>query len=132
MMPVWTSPAGERALKSIQSSLAVTFTIVSFATHSIGLAQRPAHVWEMQGFQAFRAGGFDSAGANLYVSRRGVVQTVHRWDVNNDGYFDLIFNNTHDLVYSVPTFEYRFTGSVHVRDRIGRFDICRENRRARR
>jgi hypothetical protein len=111
-------------MKRIQAKL-----LVSFLLNWVGMAQPPAHVWETQGFDAFRKGEFDSGEANLYVSRRGVLQTVHRWDVNNDGYFDLIFNNTHDLVYTVPAYEYRFTakkryeperieypgaGSVHI------------------
>src|SRR3954467_11375307 len=79
-----------------------------FALTCLALAQQPPHIWETRGFEAFRQGEFSGGGANLYVSRRGVVQTVHRWDVNNDGYFDLIFNNTHDLVYTPPAYEYRF------------------------
>src|SRR5712692_3216829 len=94
-------------MRSIQAGLLVLSLIALLA-----MTQRPAHVWETQGFEAFRQGEFDSGGANLYVSRRGVLQTVHRWDVNNDGYFDLIFNNTHDLVYTVPAYEYRFTGNM--------------------
>src|SRR5258707_7077534 len=79
-----------------------------FLITCLGLAQRPPYIWETQGYEAFRQGEFDSGGANIYVSKRGVVQTVHRWDVNNDGYFDLIFNNTHDLAYTPPAYEYRF------------------------
>lgn len=70
--------------------------------------ERPARVWETKGFEAFQKGQFDASGANLYVSRKGVVQTIHRFDLNNDGYFDLVFNNTHDLVYRLPAYEYRF------------------------
>ncbi|HZT31181.1 MAG TPA: VCBS repeat-containing protein [Bryobacteraceae bacterium] len=71
-------------------------------------AQNGARVWETAGFEAFREGQFDAGGANLYVSRNGVVQTVHRFDVNNDGYYDLIFNNTHDLAYTPPSYQYQF------------------------
>lgn len=67
-----------------------------------------ADVWETRGFDTFRRGDFSAGGFNLYVSKAGRVQTVHRWDVNNDGQFDLIFNNTHDLAYVVPSEEYRF------------------------
>src|SRR5262245_25526364 len=68
-------------------------------------AEHPSRVWETRGFDAFRSGEFDAGGSNLYVSRSGTVQTVHRWDVNRDGFFDLIFNNTHDLVYTPPAFQ---------------------------
>jgi hypothetical protein len=80
------------------------------AAAALLLAERGPHVWETKGFAEFRKGEFDASGANLYVSRNGVVQTVHRLDVNNDGYPDLIFNNTHDLVYTPPAYEYRFRG----------------------
>jgi hypothetical protein len=64
--------------------------------------------WITEGYEGFRKGDFDSSGANLYVSRKGIVQTIHRLDVNNDGYPDLIFNNTHDLAYVPPAYEYEF------------------------
>jgi hypothetical protein len=79
-------------------------TIVAVSL-SAGLASA---AWITEGYDAFRKGEFDSAGVNLYVSRNGVVQTVHRFDVNNDGYYDLIFNNTHDLVYVLPSYGYQF------------------------
>lgn len=67
-----------------------------------------ADVWITEGFDAFRKGEFSAGGFNLYVSHAGKVQTVHRWDVNNDGTYDLIFNNTHDLAYVVPTEQFSF------------------------
>jgi hypothetical protein len=71
-----------------------------------GLPENRLHTWDTRGFAAFRKGEFD--GSNLYVSRMGRLQTVHRFDVNNDGYMDLIFNNTHDISYNVPAYLYRF------------------------
>ncbi len=67
-----------------------------------------AAAWITEGYESFRKGEFDSSGANLYVSRNGLVQTVHRFDVNNDGYPDLIFNNTHDLNYAPPSTAHNF------------------------
>jgi hypothetical protein len=81
---------------------------IFFLIACLAWAQWPPHIWQTEGFEALRQGEFEGGGTNLYVSRRGAVQTVHRWDVNNDGYFDLIFNNTHDLVYTPPANEYRF------------------------
>src|SRR5581483_811464 len=72
---------------------------------------QPATVeWQTRGFQAFRQGTFDSSGADLYVSSKGTLETIHRIDVNQDGYPDLIFNNTHDIDYSVPAYQYVFRG----------------------
>jgi hypothetical protein len=66
--------------------------------------------WRTEGFEAFRSGTFDSSGANLYVSRQGNLETIHKLDVNSDGYIDVLFNNTHDIAYVVPAFEYDFHG----------------------
>lgn len=59
--------------------------------------------WVTRGFEDFSKGTFDSAGANLYVSRSGRVQMIRVWDVNNDGNIDLFFGNSHDLVEYEPT-----------------------------
>lgn len=64
--------------------------------------------WVTRGFADFRMGTFSSGGANLYVSAKGRVQTVHRFDLNGDGYFDLIFADSHDWNYTVPAFAYSF------------------------
>ena len=49
-----------------------------------------------EGFDALSRGELENAGENLYVSRKGRVQLIHRWDLNNDGYYDLVFSNTHN------------------------------------
>ena len=48
------------------------------------------------GFEAFRRGSFGNAGHNLYVSRAGVLQRIHLFDLNQDGFPDLLFGNAHD------------------------------------
>ena len=68
----------------------------------------PGPVWVTKGYDAFRRGSYDPT--NLYVSSGGALQPIHRFDVNNDGHFDLIFNNTHDLNYTPPAYQYRFAG----------------------
>ncbi|HXG23992.1 MAG TPA: VCBS repeat-containing protein, partial [Chthonomonadales bacterium] len=61
-----------------------------------------AGVWRDDTFEDFAAGTFGSAGANLYVSRKGCLQTIHHWDYNADGYIDLVFNSTHDTAFQLP------------------------------
>jgi len=34
-------------------------------------------------------------GVNTYVSAKGRIQTIYRWDANSDGYIDLLFANAH-------------------------------------
>ncbi len=58
--------------------------------------------WTEATFEDFADGTLDGAGQNLYVSRDGAVRTIHRFDLNQDGHLDLIFNSTHDLVFFVP------------------------------
>ena len=51
-----------------------------------------------EGFEAFSRGGFEHAGQNIYVSRGGRIQLIHRWDLNNDGYYEFVFSNTHNVM----------------------------------
>ncbi len=53
--------------------------------------------WVEDSFEDFRDGQFDDAGANMYVSAKGEIKSVNRWDVNNDGYIDILFPNSHPL-----------------------------------
>jgi len=61
---------------------------------------------EQGGFEAFRAGRFSDSGANLYVSRAGRIQVVNRWDLNNDGFNDVLISNDHDMLETVDAFIY--------------------------
>jgi hypothetical protein len=55
-------------------------------------------VWRENSFEDFSDGTFDDAGANMYVSHNGRVQTINRWDVNDDGNVDMLCVNSHSLV----------------------------------
>ena len=61
-----------------------------------------AQTWIEDSFEHFADGRPDDAGQNLFVSRDGKVQTIHRFDLNQDGYLDLVFNSTHDNVTFIP------------------------------
>ncbi|MBN1345861.1 MAG: VCBS repeat-containing protein [Phycisphaerae bacterium] len=61
-----------------------------------------AQQWIEDSFEDFSDGRLDAAGQNLYVSRDGKVRTIHRFDLNNDGWLDLIFNSTHDEYAFIP------------------------------
>ena len=63
--------------------------------------------WTTEGFEGFGRGTFSNAGHNLYVSRAGVLQRIHQYDLNKDGYFDLVFANDHDHGENAPTYVYR-------------------------
>ena len=55
------------------------------------------------GFDDFRRGQFDDAGSNLYVNAKGVVEMIHRTDLDNDGYVDIIIPNNHGYIERGPT-----------------------------
>ena len=65
-----------------------------------------AGVWRTRGFAAFRQGTFGNAGQNIYVSRAGVLQRIHLFDCNKDGYLDLLFCNAQAHLESPPAYVY--------------------------
>ena len=65
-----------------------------------------AGVWHTRGFEAFRQGTFGNAGQNIYVSRAGVLQRIHLFDCNKDGYVDLLFCNAQAHLESPPAYVY--------------------------
>lgn len=63
--------------------------------------------WITRGFDGFRAGTCGNAGHNLYVSRAGVLQRIFQYDLNGDGYFDLVLCNSQNHSERPPTYVYR-------------------------
>lgn len=59
-------------------------------------------VWVEDSFEDFADGRLDASGQNLYVSRDGAIRTIHRFDLNQDGFLDLVFNSTHDTTGYLP------------------------------
>ena len=53
-------------------------------------------------FEDFSKGTLDASGQNIYVSKKGEIRTIRRFDLNNDGFIDLLFNSTHDDDVAVP------------------------------
>ena len=62
--------------------------------------------WIHRGFEQFSKGSFDNGGDNLYVNARGVIEMIHRFDVNHDGYVDLVLPNAHGYIERGPTWLY--------------------------
>jgi len=56
-----------------------------------------------EGFEAFRRGTFGNGGHNLYVSRAGNLQRIHQYDLNADGFVELVFSNSHDYWETAPS-----------------------------
>ncbi|NMA42478.1 MAG: VCBS repeat-containing protein [Oligosphaeraceae bacterium] len=62
--------------------------------------------WITSGFDGFRAGTFGNGGANLYVSRAGILQRIYQYDLTGNGYFDIVFANCQNHHESAETFVY--------------------------
>ncbi len=58
--------------------------------------------WTTQGFEAFRKGTFGNGGQNIYVSRNGVLQRIHRTNLTGSGFVDLVFCNSQNHEELVP------------------------------
>lgn len=65
------------------------------------------NVWVHKGFDAFSEGRFDDGGSNLYVNAKGIIERIHRTDVNNNGYVDIVLPNSHGYVERGPTTIYK-------------------------
>ncbi|MDP7743594.1 MAG: VCBS repeat-containing protein, partial [Lentisphaeria bacterium] len=69
--------------------------------------------WVHEGFEAFSRGCFENGGSNLYANANGVIETIHRMDVDQDGYVDLILTNGHGYIERAPTWIYKPSGTGH-------------------
>ena len=65
-----------------------------------------SHAWVHRGFNDFARGRFGSGGDNLYVNAKGIIETIHRTDVNNDGFVDIVLPNSHGYIERGPTWIY--------------------------
>ncbi|MXZ34935.1 MAG: VCBS repeat-containing protein [Acidobacteria bacterium] len=81
---------------------AAAAAILTLALSSGALRAGEPILWVEDSFEDFADGKLDAAGHNLYVSRDGALRTIHRFDLNRDGYLDLIFNSTHDNFTYIP------------------------------
>jgi len=67
------------------------FKVMAMSSHPSFSVSSP---WITRGFEAFRRGTFGNGGQNLYVSRAGVLQRIHQFDLDRDGHVDLVFCNS--------------------------------------
>jgi hypothetical protein len=83
--------------KLIVFCLLICVSVVHFCE-----AESPKIKWIENTFEDFIDGTLDASGQNVYVRRDGAISTIRRYDINNDGYLDLFFGNTHDEKTVVP------------------------------
>ena len=80
------------ARRSFPQRTAVAAAIVFLSVLSLAAENV---VWVEKSFEDFIDGRLGDGGANTYVSKRGRIQLINNWDLNQDGYLDLVFSNTH-------------------------------------
>jgi len=73
--------------------------------------------WKQAGYDTFAKGTFGNGGQNLYVSRAGVLQRIFRFDLNCDGWFDLVVCNSQDFNERPPLLVCSdLLGAMHKRE----------------
>ena len=76
-------------------------------------------VWRQNSFNDFKNGTFLDAGSNCYVSAKGRIQIITRWDFNNDGHLDFILPSGHGHTEKENTYIYLNNGTdINGRSRI--------------
>ena len=60
--------------------------------------------WITEGFEGFSKGSMENGGQNLYVSRKGVLQRIFQYDVNGDGFADLLFACSQSMYERPPLY----------------------------
>ena len=73
--------------------------------------------WTTSTFLEFSEGTLDDGGVNTYVTAAGEVQLVNRYDLNRDGFLDIVLVNTHDNNQQVDLFIYWGLDDSGVRTR---------------
>ena len=84
----------------------IAVVLVTLIGQASQAAETQPGLWRTRGFQEFRDGTFGNGGENLYVSRAGVLQRIHQFDFNRDGWFDLVLCNSQDFWEQAPAYVY--------------------------
>ncbi len=62
--------------------------------------------WTVSTFLEFSEGTLQDGGANTYVTAAGEIRLVSQSDLNDDGFLDIVFANTHDNNTQIDLFIY--------------------------
>ena len=65
-------------------------------------AEPTVRIIRHSGFADFSKGTFGDSGRNAYVSAAGHIQMIHRWDLNLDGFPDLVFTEDENSRSETP------------------------------
>jgi hypothetical protein len=94
----------------------ITFFISIIILLSNGVIIQAQSEWREDSFEEFRDGSFLDAGSNSYVSAKGRVQMITRWDFNNDGHLDIFLPGSQSHTEKENTFIY-FNNGINIEGR---------------
>ncbi|MCG3196744.1 MAG: hypothetical protein GHCLOJNM_01220 [bacterium] len=94
--------AQERFLQTLPTLPYILFSILILVVITVSSVHAEPITWTDDSFEDFAKGRLGSSGQNLYVSRDSSIRTIHKSDLNQDGFIDLLFNSTHDLRGILP------------------------------
>jgi len=87
----------------------MTYLLV-LAAWAVCLSPAAATTWTENSFADFRDGQFMDGGSNLYVSAKGRLQIINRWDLNDDGHLDILVPSGHGQTEKEDIYIYLNTG----------------------
>ena len=77
---------------------------------SLSKTESVEKAWTTSTFLDFSDGTLADGGENTYVTAAGEIRLINQWDLNQDGFLDIVFPNTHDNNQQIDLFIY---GGVH-------------------
>ena len=63
-------------------------------------------IWKKNSFDDFMKGELGNGGQNVYVSKKGILQRIHLYDVTGNGYPDLLYANSQSMGERAPLYSY--------------------------
>ena len=92
-----TRMMGRRTSKIIYLARGAIALLFFVASASVGSPAHAApHTWTTSTFLQFSEGTLGDGGANSYITAVGEVRLINQWDLNRDGFVDIVLPNTHD------------------------------------
>ena len=98
----------------------LVFVVPEAGLDAIADEPEPTRTWNVSSFFDFSEGTLVDGGVNTYVTAAGEISLINRWDLNRDGFIDIVLPNTHDNNQQIDLFIYwGVTGfDVHRRTRL--------------
>ena len=87
---------GRRTSKIIYLARGAIALLFFVASASVGSPAHAApHTWTTSTFLQFSEGTLGDGGANSYITAVGEVRLINQWDLNRDGFVDIVLPIPH-------------------------------------